>query len=200
MTALSRAVPDPSVSYRKSQRSQAAADELAKQKATTAAPAAGTPTRAAPSLAAPAAETATRTPKRARKTTSEAAGTPEASGSRVFTVEATTTVTAPAGTAVDMNAEIESAKQLVRDLKQQLRDRAAAGEDLEDQGFAQPESSRGAKRAAGEADEGVSVSSGAKGDRAIRTNKRVEQGSAVAETAKRITYGSILLGLGGAAG
>ncbi|KAL1406896.1 hypothetical protein Q8F55_006308 [Vanrija albida] len=200
VTALSRAVPDPSVSYRKSQRSQAAADELAKQKATTMGqtPPAATPARAAPSLAAPT-DAASRTPKRARKTTSEAAATPEASGSRVFTVEATTTVTAPAGTAVDMNAEIESAKQLVRDLKQQLRERAAAGEDLEDQGFAQPESSRGAKRSAGETDEGVSIASGAKGDRAIRTNKRVEQGGAV-QTAKRVALGSILLGVGASAG
>ncbi|TXT07285.1 hypothetical protein VHUM_03455 [Vanrija humicola] len=205
VTALSRAVPDPSVSYRKSQRSQAAADQLAKEKAasaagTPAAPTAGTPTRAAPSLAAPAVETAARTPKRARRTTSEAAATPEASGSRVFTVEATTTVTAPAGTAVDMNAEIESAKQLVRDLKQQLRERAAAGEDLEDQGFAQPESSRGAKRTAGEADEGVAVAGGATGERAIRTNKRVEQGNAAVDTAKRVALGSILVGVGASVG
>jgi hypothetical protein len=115
-----------------------------------------------------------------------------------MTVEATTTVTAPAG-AVDVNAEIESAKQLVRDLKRELQLRAAAGDELEETGYAQAESSsRGIKR--GTAEEGTSISSGvARGsERAIRTNRRVEE-VGVGQTVKKAAFGAMLFGLGATA-
>lgn len=195
--ALCKAVPDPHVSYRKSQRSQAAADEIARssrqaQQVTTAAAAAST-SRPAPSMTAEAAEAPT--PKRRRADTQEG-------GERRLTLEATTTVTAPAGTNVDMDAEIESAKQLVRDLKRELQLRTAAGDELEETGGAAESSasgSRGRKRAAN--DEGTAVSGGAAAgtERVIRTNKRVEKTDGPVQTVKRVAFGAMLFGLGASA-
>jgi hypothetical protein len=96
-----------------------------------------------------------------------------------------------------MEAEIASAKQLVLDLKRELRLRSAVGEELEDTGHvtAESSSSRGTKRVKG-ADEAVFISSGAgKTERVVRTNKRIEKGT-VAETAKRVAWGAVLFGLG----
>jgi hypothetical protein len=117
--------------------------------------------------------------------------------SRVVTVEATTRLTAPAGAAVDMDSEIEQAKQLVLDLKRELRLKAAAGESLEELGFDAGESSRGVKRSS-DADDGVSVSGAATGKRVIVKSKRVEV--AVGQsTASRIAWSAMLFGLGAAA-
>lgn len=148
-------------------------------------------TRAVPSIAndAPSAPT----PKRARRTETDS------EEPRRVTVAATTTVTAPAGTDIDMNAEIESAKQLVRDLKRELQLRAAAGDELEDTGYAQAEGSRGTKR--GNQEEGTAISGGAgRGtERTIRTNRRVQQGTTVGQTVKRAAFGAMLFGLGATA-
>ena len=92
-----------------------------------------------------------------------------------------------------MEAEIQSAKQLVVDLKRELQLRAAAGEELEDQGQV-AESSRGTKRAQGE-DDDVVISGGTSKDRIVRTSKRVQQSAAV-ETTKKVAWGALIFGLG----
>jgi hypothetical protein len=113
---------------------------------------------------------------------------------RQLTVEATTTVTAPSAARVDMEAEIESAKQLVLDLKRELRMRVAAGESLQDQGFDIGESSRGRKRGQGE-DEAVEVSGGVGAGRIVKTSKRVERTQA-GQAAKKVAWGALIFGLG----
>ncbi|CAK9779826.1 hypothetical protein CC85DRAFT_266840 [Cutaneotrichosporon oleaginosum] len=195
--ALCKAAPDPNISYRKSQRSQAAADELARSRQShqqlTAAPAAGTsaqpaqPARVAPSMMAD--EVNAPVPKRQRPA--------EAEDRRRLTLEATTTVTAPYGRVVDINAEIESAKQLVRDLRRELQLRTAAGEELEDLGGAEDENyARGRKRAAN-ADAAVVPAGAPSGtERVIRKNKRVERDT---ENVKQMAFGAMLFGLGAAA-
>lgn len=183
--ALCKAAPDPQVSYRKSQRSQAAADEIAR---THTQPPAST-SRPAPSMTVN--DTEAPTPKRRR---------PETHDERRLTLEATTTVTAPAGSAIDVNAEIESAKQLVRDLKRELQLRAAAGDEIEETGGeAESSSSRGRKRQAN--DDGTAVSGGAAPgtERVIRTNKRVEKTDGPVQTVKRVAFGAMLFGLGASA-
>jgi len=182
------------VAYRKSQRSQAASDELARSKPSPPADAAR-PT--VPSLTA---ESASPIPKRQRRQSSRPGAAsanedmPVEDDRRHLTLEATTTVTAPAGARVDMEAEIQSAKQLVMDLKRELRLRAAAGEDLEDQGYEVAEGSRGTKRIKGQ-DDAVVISSGAGQERLVRRSKRVEQ-SAIGATAKRVAWGAFIFGLG----
>lgn len=203
--ALSRAEPDPHVSYRKSQRSQQAADDLARTRRHNPPAAESGSTRAAPSITVTDAAAAP-TPKRARRAPdaeSPAAATPAADAApaaaadeRTLTLEATTTVTAPAGSNIDMNAEIESAKQLVRDLKRELQMRAAAGDEVEETGGETGESSsRGVKR--GNEDEGVAVSSGSKRtERVIKTNKRVEHTGTVGTVVRNTAYGAMIFGLG----
>ena len=192
--ALARAVPDPNVAYRKSQRSQAAADEIARQKDTPQSAASGP---VVPSLIA---ESASPAPKRQRRQSPRLGTVAAEDGMAVdeerrhLTLEATTTVIAPTGAHVDMEAEIQSAKQLVLDLKRELRLRAAAGEELEDQGFDAGEGSRGVKRGKGEED-AVVISGGAGKDRVVRKNKRVER-TGLAETAKRVAWGALIVGLG----
>jgi len=203
--ALGRAEPDPNVSYRKSQRSQAAADEMnrqrdaARQQQQQQQQGAAEPSRPVPAIAAP--DAASPAPKRVRRVEASTPTAEEGTPSRRVTVEATTTLTGPAGAAIDMNAEIESAKQLVRDLKHQLQRRAAAGDELEETGFAESEASgsRGVKRSATE--EGTSISSGAaRGtERVIRTNKRVQEGNNVGQTVKKAAFGAMLFGLGATA-
>ncbi|WVW83033.1 hypothetical protein I302_105050 [Kwoniella bestiolae CBS 10118] len=203
IASLARAIPDPNVAYRKSQRSQAASEEMARQTHSET-----TPARPVPSMTA-GTETASPAPKRQRREPSaptadastsistEEAAAPE-QGERHLTLEATTTVTAPAGTNVDMEAEIESAKQLVKDLKNELRLRAAVGEELEEQGVDVPEETRGTKRGKNE-DEGVIISggSGSKGkDRIVRKNKRVVQNGILGETGQKIAWGTIIFSLG----
>ncbi|WVR05209.1 hypothetical protein IAU60_002221 [Kwoniella sp. DSM 27419] len=197
IAALARAVPDPNVAYRKSQRSQIASEEIARQQT------GATPARpAVPSMDAP--ETASPAPKRQRRDSSPAPAASsktatqpvEEDEQRHLTLEATTTVTAPAGANVDMEAEIQSAKQLVMDLKRELRLRAAVGEGLEEQGVEVPEDTRGTKRGKGSEEEAVVVSGGFHGkDRIVRKNKRVV-GNAAGETAKKMAWGAIIFGLG----
>ncbi|WVF72185.1 hypothetical protein IAT40_006997 [Kwoniella sp. CBS 6097] len=210
IAALARAVPDPNVAYRKSQRSQVASEELARQQAPT-------PARpAVPSMDA--AETASPAPKRQRREVSTAAGEASSSATagpapeeeaqpaaaeeeqRHLTLEATTTVTAPAGTNVDMEAEIQSAKQLVMDLKRELRLRAAAGEELEEQGVDVPEDTRGTKRTKRGGDDSVAISGGASSskDRIVRRNNRV-LGNVVGETGQQVLFGTALFAIGMAA-
>ncbi|GMK56997.1 hypothetical protein CspeluHIS016_0308370 [Cutaneotrichosporon spelunceum] len=191
--ALCKAAPDPNVSYRKSQRSQAAADEIARTRSSRQPAAASSSTRPAPSMTANDVEA----PAAKRRRATSAQGTDD---QRRLTLEATTTVTAPVGSVVDVNAEIESAKQLVRDLKRELQLRAAAGDELEETGGAEAESSsRGRKRAANA--DGAAVSGGAPAGtkREIRTNKRVAEKSGVVETTKRVAFGAMLFGLGASA-
>lgn len=198
-------MPDPNVAYRKSQRSQAAAEEMAQG---------GRPddgTAARPNVPSMTAETASPAPKRQRRATPDAsqagstratrssAGPASASadGDRHLTLEATTTVTGPANANVDMEAEIASAKQLVLDLKRELRLRSAAGDELEETGQSEAgPSTRGTKRS-NRQDDAVVISGGAgKGtERVVRTNKRVDK-SPVAETAKRFAWGALFFGLG----
>jgi hypothetical protein len=181
--AIARAEPEDGMEYRKSQRSQAAYDDLVRQDKGPAATAStsGTPRpkRARRSSATPVADDA-----------STSAGTPSASGSRVR-VEATTTVTAPAGATIDMIAEIESAKKLVRDLKRELQMRAEAGEDVEE-----TSSSRGTKRTGNTEEAANSTGAPRFAERQIATNKRV-QGRG--QTVKRAAFGAVLFGLGATA-
>ncbi|OCF35481.1 hypothetical protein I316_03033 [Kwoniella heveanensis BCC8398] len=227
IAALARAVPDPNVAYRKSQRSQVASEELARQQA------ANTPARpAVPSMDV--AETASPAPKRQRREASSSAapaapaapataiagegssngavaeaeegsqpqqpaGAAEEEEQRHLTLEATTTVIAPAGTNVDMEAEIQSAKQLVMDLKRELRLRAAAGEELEEQGVDLPEDTRGTKRSK-RVDDSVAISGGVSSskDRIVRRNNRV-LGNVVGETGKHVLVGTAIFAFGMAA-
>lgn len=91
------------MAYRKSQRSQAAAEQL--QRARVPPPS----DAASPAL------------KRQR-------GQDDA---RQFTLEATTTITSPTGAAVNVEEEIEKSKRLVQELKRDMQASAAAGEDVE---------------------------------------------------------------------
>ena len=97
---------------------------------------------------------------------------------RQFTLEATTTITSPSNAPLDVDAEIESAKQLVQDLKRDMQVQAAAGEALQDQGFDVGE--RGTKR--GQDDEDQTGASGPVVGRVIKSSKRLEK----AETAKKV--------------
>ncbi|RXK39502.1 hypothetical protein M231_03171 [Tremella mesenterica] len=197
VTALARAVPDPTVVYHKSRRSQAAAEHIARGKTP---PAAVTPTPIVPSMSS---ET-TPAPKRVRRqsprvnrptASSNDQSAAEEDTTRHLTLEATTTVTAPANANVDMDAEIQSAKQLVMDLKRELQLRASVGEELEDQGYVIAENSRGVKRGKGE-DDGVSISGGSLvKDRLVRKNKRVVA-DGMTQTAKRVAWGALIFGLG----
>jgi hypothetical protein len=111
-----------------------------------------------------------------------------------LTLEATTTVTAPINAGINMEAEIESAKQLVLNLKRELRLRTAAGEELEDQGYEVQEQPRGTKR--GKIDEDVAISGGSGSvDRVIKRSKRVEQ-SAAAGAVHKVAWGAAIFGLG----
>lgn len=193
--ALARAAPDPNVAYRKSQRSQAAADNLdrTREPEDGAAP----PPRAVPSLAAePSASPAAKRQRRQSPAGATVSDTSAEAATRRLTLEATTTVTAPTGAKVDMEAEIESAKQLVLDLKKELRLRAATGEDLEDQGVEFAEDTRGTKRSKGEG-EGVIISGSGSGaqDRVVRKNKRVQQG-VIGAGVRKAFWTAAIFGLG----
>ena len=118
----------------------------------------------------------------------------EQTGERHVALQATTTVTAPNSTQLNMEAEIQSAKQLVVDLQREMRLRAAAGEVLEDQSVQVSKDGRGTKRVKGE-DEGVTISGGVGKDRVIRKSKRVEK-SVVGQTTKQLAWGAVLFGLG----
>ncbi|WVQ78300.1 hypothetical protein IAT38_000385 [Cryptococcus sp. DSM 104549] len=203
IAALARAVPDPNVAYRKSQRSQQAADELARQRASPSSPgsaatgqASAVPEVTADNAAAPAAKR-----QRRQSTPGSATSAPEQSQSqasadqdtRHFTIEATTTVQAPAGQ-VDMEAEIAEAKRLVTEMKNKFKLRAEAGDQLEEQGVDVAEESRGTKRGKN-TDEGVAISGGASGkDRLIRVNKRVVQNAAT--DVGKFGWGALIFSVG----
>jgi hypothetical protein len=141
-----------------------------------------------PSLSA---ASASPTAKRQRQSSPHS---PAGEEQRQLTLEATTTLTAPSNAVINIEAEIQSAKQLVMDIKRELRLRSAAGEDLEDQGVADGETSRGVKR--GNGDDGVVVSGGGSTkERVIKKNKRIEQGGG-GETVKKVAWGALLFGLG----
>ncbi|KAL7424085.1 hypothetical protein Q5752_001670 [Cryptotrichosporon argae] len=177
--ALARAVPDPNVIYRKSNRSIAATAELARRAA-----AENAARRPAPSMSI---ETASPASKRRRGS--------EPPETRPLAVEATTTITAPAGANIDMEREIELAKQLVLDVRRELQLRNQQGQELEDTGVT-GESSRGIKR--GQDDGGIEMAGGAvRGERIIKKNKRVEgSAGAVRGAAKQAAIGAVLFGLG----
>lgn len=214
---MSRAVPDPNVAYRKSQRSQAAADELARTKAKQAQAPSSVPTVSnapvqKPQPAIPSMTTGVSSPasKRQRKdSVTEASGsatqtiteaqpsadTSETDDPRHITIEATTTITSPTGANVDMDAEIEQAKQLVKDLRQEIQLRNEAGDSLEDQGVAVVDDVRGVKRGKHE-DEAVVISGGAGGkDRVVRTNKRIPQ-IAGGDVGQRFGWGAFVFSIG----
>ena len=183
------------MAYRKSQRSQAAAEELARTKPSHE----SNPTQSVvPSLTV---ESASPVPKRQRRQSPHPVKAAvnedmpiDEADRRHLTLEATTVVTAPVGASVDMEAEIQSAKQLVLDLKRELRLRAAVGEELEDQGYEVSEQSRGVKRNKGE-EEAVIISGGTGKERVVRRSKRVEQ-SVLGDTARRVAWGALIFGLG----
>lgn len=214
---MSRAVPDPNVAYRKSQRSQAAADELARTKAKQAQAPSSVPAISnvpvrKPQAAIPSMATEISSPasKRQRKdSVTEASGsatqtiteaqpsadTSETDDTRHITIEATTTITSPSGVNVDMDAEIEQAKQLVKDLRQEIQLRNEAGDSLEDQGVAVADDVRGVKRGKHE-DEAVVISGGAGGkDRVVRTNKRIPQ-TAGGDVGQRFGWGAFVFSIG----
>lgn len=149
--------------------------------------------REAPTVPVIGTDSATPIPKRQRRSSPDSPVQAVESEQRHLTLEATTTLTAPSNAQVDVEAEIQSAKQLVLDLKRELRLRAAAGEELEDQGVDAGETSRGVKR--GQGDESVTLSSGSDKERIIKRNKRIEQGAA-GDTAKKLAWGALLFGLG----
>jgi dihydroxyacid dehydratase/phosphogluconate dehydratase len=159
----------------------------------------GVPT--APAVVVPSfsAETATPNPKRQRRQSSKVpVSAPVVEDQRQLTLEATTTLTAPTGAELDVDAEIEAAKQMVMNLKRELQLKNAAGESLEDLGFDVGDRTRGTKRSNNE-DSGVSVSSGSLGDkRVIVKSKRVEQ-SIAQTTGRRVVWGMFIFGLGAAA-
>jgi len=126
---------------------------------------------------------------RRRPTETEAPVKRQRQDERQFTLEATTTITSPSNAPLDVDAEIESAKQLVQDLKRDMQVQAAAGEAMQDQGFDTGESSRGTKRGQ---DEDDTVVSGPVVGRVIKSNKRMEK----AETAKKVGWGMVIFGLG----
>ncbi|KAE8537973.1 hypothetical protein D1P53_006040 [Cryptococcus gattii VGV] len=215
--ALARAVPDPNVAYRKSQRSQAAADELARTKAKQAqapstVPAVSNVPVPKPQATIPSMTTEVSSPasKRRRKdSVTEASGsatqtavetqppadTSEADDTRHITIEATTTITSPTGANVDMDAEIEQAKQLVKNLRQEIQLRNEAGDSLEDQGVAVADDVRGVKRGKHE-DEAVVISGGAGGkDRVVRTNRRIPQ-IAGGDVGQRFGWGAFVFSIG----
>ncbi|WVO22019.1 uncharacterized protein IAS62_003339 [Cryptococcus decagattii] len=217
VAALARAVPDPNVAYRKSQRSQAAADELARTKAKQAQAPSTVPAvsnvpvpKPQPTIPSMTAEVSSPASKRRRKdsvteapgistqTVAEAqppADTPEADDTRHITIEATTTITSPTGANVDMDAEIEQAKQLVKNLRQEIQLRNEAGDSLEDQGVAVADDVRGVKRGKHE-DEAVVISGGAGGkDRVVRTNRRIPQ-TAGGDVGQRFGWGAFVFSIG----
>lgn len=194
LKALARAVPDPNVAYRKSQRSQAASEQIPHGRARHE----PNPPSVVPSLtAASASPAAKRTRRQSPVIDTEVGPKDNADGdnARHLTLEATTSVTAPMGSQVDMEAEIRSAKQLVLDLKRELQLRAAAGNELEDTGYEIVDGSRGVKRNQGEG-EGSQIPGGVNGkqDRVVRSNKRVVGGSRAATT--KLVWGAGLFGLG----
>lgn len=216
MQALARAVPDPNVAYRKSQRSQAAADELARTKAKQAqapstVPAVSNVPVPKPQATIPSMATEVSSPasKRRRKdSVTEASGatqtvveaqppadTSEADDTRHITIEATTTITSPIGANVNMDAEIEQAKQLVKNLRQEIQLRNETGDSLEDQGVAVADDVRGVKRGKHE-DEAVVISGGAGGrDRVVRTNRRIPQ-TAGGDVGQRFGWGAFVFSIG----
>ncbi|KAI9638127.1 uncharacterized protein MKK02DRAFT_31620 [Dioszegia hungarica] len=197
ITALARAHPDPNVAYRKSQRSQIASDELKAPR----------PASAIPSLAAPVSEPAAKRARNASPARSASVASPARSASaappysledeRHITVEATTTITGPASSTAEMNAEIAQAKQMVIDLRRELQLRSASGQELEDQGVDMPADTRGRKRAAGEEDE-VMISGGVSGrtERVIRANKKVDVVGGGGAAGRKIAWGAVMFGLG----
>lgn len=123
------------------------------------------------------------------------ADTSETDAPRHITIEATTTITSPTGANVDMDAEIEQAKQLVKDLRQEIQLRNEAGDSLEDQGVAVVDDVRGVKRGKHE-DEAVVISGGAGGkDRVVRTNKRIPQ-IAGGDVGQRFGWGAFVFSIG----
>lgn len=184
--ALARAVPDPNIAYRKSQRSQIAHNDLNRANANA---------RAAVPSVAPSSEQPQA--KRRRDDAAAPAGS-STDDQRHITVEAVTTFTAPRSSAQEhMEAEIAQAKQMVVDLRRELQLRSAAGQELEDTGADVPADSRGRKRTADD-EEGVALSGGAAKDaRVIRTNKKVEIIQAGNNaTATKLAWGTVMFGLG----
>lgn len=171
--SLARAVPDPGVQYRKSQRSQQAAEEIVRHREP----------RAVPSLAT--AEAPSPAPKRVRRAEVDDDTTTAVSNS-----QPTADATAHAGEE-HMDAEIAQAKQLVKELKRAIETREAQ----EERGADLSESQRGIKR--GQAfEDGVSVSGSSGQGRIIKSNKRVKESSVLLGGVKTVAYGSLILGIG----
>lgn len=170
LQSLARAVPDPGVQYRKSQRSQAAAEEMARQR----------DPRPIPSLDN---DSTSPAPKRVKRS---------ALGDASFESHTEQSADLPTQTSDEnMNAEIAQAKQLVKELKRAIETREAQ----EERGADLTDDHRGTKRAQS-AGAGVSVSGSGVQERLIKTNKRVQEGNPLMGGVKTVAYGSIILGIG----
>jgi hypothetical protein len=181
------------VSYRKSLRSQAASEEIKRQRED------NEISDPVPSVGV---ETTSPAPKRQRR---QSPLSPAAAGARLPPVASqepnqhlkleAVTVVAPTGTQQhNMEAEIQSSKQLVSKLQRDLGLQKAAGNELEDQGFDAGEDTRGIKREKGEG-EGVAISSGSGKPRLVKKNKRI-QASVVGENTRRMFWTAAIFGLG----
>ena len=209
---LARAVPDPTIAYRKSQRSQAAAADLQRQQ-TPSAPGAGVPSMLNPAAFGAADDADGPRVKRTRASAADGAEGEEET--QTFRLEAQTSVTGPATDArAHMEAEIAQAKQMVIDLRRELSLQAANGRSLEDTGVALPENTRGVRRSrdsaagtsavtaavagSGAAPLGANIAPGqvdADGARVIRTNRTIERGP-LATGARRFAFNTFIFGLG----
>lgn len=172
--SLARAVPDPAAQYRKSQRSQAAAAEIARQ----------SQSRPVPSLTN--LESTSPMPKRVRRQAPVDGETDQGMDAGEDAGEAT----APS-TEETINAEIAQAKQLVQELKRAIETREAQ----EERGADLSNSQRGTKRGQAAGD-GVAMSGSSGEDRIIKSNKRVKKDNVLLGGVKTVAYGSLILGIG----
>lgn len=184
VTTLARAVPDPTVEYRKSQRSQQAAEEMRLGQA------------ANHSAEADGPDADDHRAKRTRRADSSEDGT--AGDTQTFRLEAHRTVTGPAAsTQSTMEAEIAQAKQMVIDLRRELALQTATGHVQEETGVAMPDVRRGVRRARGESSATAAIdgaTTGVNGERVIRTNRTIERGGAT--RARAFAFNTFIFGLG----
>jgi hypothetical protein len=218
-------VPDPNIEYRKSQRSQMAADEIRQSQNTSqqsqtqaprpsgfAMPAAAAGTDAG----GPAADAADREAKRTRTDAADVTSGPSAGAgagaeeTQTYRLEAQTNVTGPFAHARSvMEAEIAAAKQMVIDLRRELQLQSATGTGSEQAAAsaaaaavpATTEAARGTRRsrddAEAEADDAAAAPSASHetATRVIRTNRTIEN-APTAQRAKTFAFNTFIFGLG----
>ena len=217
-------MPDPNIEYRKSQRSQMAADEIrqsqntSQQSQTQASRPSGfaLPVPAAGTDAGGAADAADREAKRTRTDAADVTSGPSAGAgagaedTQTYRLEAQTNVTGPFAHARSvMEAEIAAAKQMVIDLRRELQLQSATGTGSEQATAsaaaaavpAAAEAARGTRRsrddAEAEADDAAAAPSASHetATRVIRTNRTIEN-APTAQRAKTFAFNTFIFGLG----